>query len=58
MFPILSECFFVDDVERNVEGARNYGLIGHRFVSIEKLQSAFEDEGIEYNWVMEQENKV
>ena len=42
------ECFFVDDVERNVQGARNCGLHGYRFESHEKLLQTLKERGINF----------
>lgn len=42
------ECFFIDDVERNVQGAISCGIHGHRFESYERLLRAFDQRGINY----------
>jgi putative hydrolase of the HAD superfamily len=33
------ECIFIDDVEKNVEGARRYGMNAIRFISVEQLEA-------------------
>lgn len=41
------ECFFVDDLEPNVQGAIKCGLQAYRFESYEKLLREFEKRGID-----------
>ena len=33
----LTECIFIDDVEKNVEGARRYGINALQFISVKQL---------------------
>ena len=33
------ECIFIDDVEKNVEGARRFGLNAIQFISVEQLEA-------------------
>lgn len=34
-----NECIFIDDIEKNVEGARRYGMNALQFVSVEQLEA-------------------
>ena len=42
------ECFFIDDVPQNIEGAKAFGMKGHVFkiTDIEALEKALNDEGV------------
>ena len=42
------ECFFIDDMPQNIEGARAFGMKGHVFkiTDIEALEKALNNEGI------------
>ena len=40
------ETLFVDDVEKNVEGARRAGLLGHRFVDAATLRAELDRLGL------------
>ena len=42
------ECFFTDDIEAYVEGARKEGIDAVQFVSLEKLQEDMRARGIEW----------
>ncbi len=44
------ECFFIDDMPQNIEGARNYGMKGHVFKisEVESLENALHNEGVIY----------
>ncbi len=44
------ECFFIDDMPRNIEGAKNYGMKGHVFKApdIESLEKALNAEGVNF----------
>ncbi len=42
------ECFFIDDMPQNIEGAKAFGMKGHVFkiTEIEALEKALNDEGV------------
>lgn len=42
------ECFFIDDMPQNIEGAKAFGMKGHVFkiTEIEALERALNDEGV------------
>ena len=40
------ECLFVDDLQKNVDGAREAGLEAVRFVGVEELARAFIEKGV------------
>ncbi len=42
------ECFFIDDMPQNIEGAKNYGMKGHVFniSDIKSLENALRNEGV------------
>ncbi len=42
------ECFFIDDMPANIEGAKKYGMKGHVFKApdIKTLEKALNDEGV------------
>lgn len=44
------ECFFVDDLPQNIEGAKNYGMKGYVFKApdIESLENALNAEGVKF----------
>ena len=44
------ECFFVDDLPQNIEGAKNYGMKGFVFKAseINKLEEALDSEGVKF----------
>lgn len=45
---VPQECFFIDDMMRNIEGARKTGMIGHCFADrdVEKLRAAMRACGV------------
>jgi len=44
------ECFFIDDMPQNIEGAKKYGMKGHVFKisDIDSLENALRNEGVIY----------
>ena len=44
------ECFFIDDMPQNIEGAVNYGMKGHVYkaVDIKSLENALNAEGVRF----------
>lgn len=44
------ECFFIDDMPRNIEGAKNYGMKGfvYKAPDIESLENALNAEGVRF----------
>lgn len=43
------ECFFIDDMPQNIQGAKDYGMSGFVFKKdIQALEKALNDEGVEF----------
>lgn len=43
------ECFFIDDMPQNIQGAKDYGMSGFIFKKdIQALEKALNDEGVEF----------
>ena len=45
----ISDIFFVDDLEANVQGAREAGMDAVVFESVDKLAAQLRDRGVRFN---------